>query len=121
MRALRERDPSLQFRGIGGVKMRGEGAELFADSRELAVVGLVEVLSHLKPIRAAYGEARRLLREEPPDLALLIDYPDFNLRLARALHRRGIPVIYYVSPQVWAWRRGRVSAIRRCSSAESAV
>ncbi len=114
IRALRSRDASLVFSGIGGERMREEGAALFADSRDLAVVGLVEVLSHLQPIRAAYREARRILREEPPDLALLIDYPDFNLRLARAARRGGVPVAYFISPQVWAWRKSRIDLIARC-------
>ena len=114
MQALRERDPSLTFSGIGGERMREAGAALFADSRELAVVGLVEVLSHLQPIRAAYREARRILRQEPPDLALLIDYPDFNLRLARAARQAGVPVVYFISPQVWAWRKSRIGLIARC-------
>ena len=114
IQALRARDPELAFLGIGGERLRGEGATLFADSRDLAVVGLVEVLEHLRPIRAAFREARRILREEPPDLALLIDYPDFNLRLARESRRRGVPVVYFISPQVWAWRKSRIDLIARC-------
>ncbi len=87
--------------------------ELFADSRELAVVGLTEVISHWKPIRAAFHRAVNELREVPPDLLLLIDYPDFNLRLARRARDRGIPVVYFISPQVWAWRKSRLQAIAR--------
>jgi lipid-A-disaccharide synthase len=114
MRSLRDLDSHLAFLGIGGDRMRGEGAALFADSRDLAVVGLVEVLSHLAPIRAAFREARRILRQEPPDLALLIDYPDFNLRLAQEARRCGVPVVYFISPQVWAWRKSRLDVIKRC-------
>ncbi|PYQ55127.1 MAG: lipid-A-disaccharide synthase [Acidobacteria bacterium] len=112
VRHLRERTPDLDVLGLGGDRLQAQGASLFAHVRDLAVVGLLEVVSHLRDLRLVF---RRILEEadrRPPDAAVLVDYPDFNLRLARALHRRGIPVIYYVSPQVWAWRRGRVAAIR---------
>jgi len=112
VRHLRERTPDLDVLGVGGDRLQAQGASLFAHVRDLAVVGLLEVVSHLRDLRLVF---RRILEEadrRPPDAAVLVDYPDFNLRLARALHRRGIPVIYYVSPQVWAWRRGRVAAIR---------
>jgi len=87
--------------------------ELFADSRDLAVVGLTEVLAHWKPIRAAFHRAAEELRRSPPDLLLLIDYPDFNLRLARKAKRCGVRVVYFISPQVWAWRKSRVRTIAR--------
>src|SRR5712691_823085 len=112
VRHLRERRGDLEVLGLGGDRLQAQGASLFGHVRDLAVVGLLEVLSHLRDLRVVF---RRILEEadrRPPDAAVLVDYPDFNLRLARALHRRGIPVIYYVSPQVWAWRRGRVAAIR---------
>jgi lipid-A-disaccharide synthase len=92
--------------------MREAGVRLLADSSELAVVGLVEVLSHLRPIRAAFRETVRLLDADPPDLSILIDYPDFNLRLAGEARRRKVPVLYFISPQVWAWRPSRVDLIR---------
>jgi lipid-A-disaccharide synthase len=110
-RALREREPSLRFSGIGGTRMRAEGIPLLADSRDLAVVGLWEVLSHWRPIRAAYRRLMSLLREDPPDLLVLIDYPDFNLRVAAEARRRSVPVVYFISPQVWAWRPSRVRRI----------
>ena len=112
VRHLRERVADLDVLGLGGDRLQAQGASLFAHVRELAVVGLLEVVSHLGHLRAVF---RRVLEEtdrRPPDVAVLVDYPDFNLRLARALHRRGVPVSYYVSPQVWAWRRGRLAAIR---------
>ena len=112
VRHLRERTADLDVLGLGGDRLQAQGASLFAHVRDLAVVGLLEVVSHLRDLRRVF---RRILEEadrDPPDAAVLVDYPDFNLRLARALHRRGIPVIYYVSPQVWAWRRGRVASIR---------
>jgi lipid-A-disaccharide synthase len=116
VRQLHERVPGLDVLGLGGDRLQAQGASLFAHVRELAVVGLLEVVSHLRHLRSVF---RRVLEEadrRPPDAAVLVDYPDFNLRLARALHRRGVPVIYYVSPQVWAWRRGRLRAIRETVS-----
>src|SRR5512142_707877 len=111
--ALRARMPTAEFFGVGGERMRAAGHDLIIDARQIAVVGLAEVVTHLPKI---YGEFRRLLREvdrRRPDVAVLIDFPDFNFRLARELHRRGVPVFYYISPQLWAWRPGRVELVRR--------
>ncbi len=99
--------------GMGGERMREAGCELVVDARDVAVVGLFEVLSHLPGI---YREFHKLLAEverRRPDVAVLIDFPDWNLRLAKQLHRRGIPVVYYVSPQLWAWRKGRLKQVQR--------
>jgi len=112
-RSLREREPRIRICGIGGPRMREEGVSLFADSRDLAVVGLIEVLSHWRPLREAFRRAVAILKEEPPDLLVLIDYPDFNLRLARQARRWGVPILYFISPQVWAWRSSRVRLIAR--------
>jgi len=93
--------------------MRRLGCDTVVDAHEIAVVGLAEVVRHLPKI---YGEFQKLLREvkaRRPDAAILIDFPDFNLRLARKLHQIGIPVVYYVSPQLWAWRTGRVRQIEK--------
>jgi lipid-A-disaccharide synthase len=109
---VRARQPEVQFFGIGGVEMRKAGVETLIDSAGLAVVGLFEVLAHRKVIFGALERMRELLRSEPPDLLILTDYPDFNLRLARSAHQLGIPVLYYISPQVWAWREKRVEKIR---------
>jgi lipid-A-disaccharide synthase len=112
VRHLRPALPALDVFGLGGERLAAQGTSLLADVRELAVVGLVEVVRHLPRLRRAL---RRLLAEvdrHPPDAALLVDYGGFNLRLAAHLRRRGIPVVYYVSPQVWAWRRGRIGTIR---------
>jgi lipid-A-disaccharide synthase len=112
VRHLKGRVAGLEVVGLGGDRLQAQGASLFAHVRDLAVVGLLEVVSHLRHLRAVF---RRVLDEadrHPPDVAVLVDYPDFNLRLARELHRRRIPVIYYVSPQLWAWRRGRIDDIR---------
>jgi len=106
-------DPGLECFGVGGERMRAAGCDTVIDAHQIAVVGIAEVARHLPRI---YGEFRRLLREvdaRRPDAAVLIDFPDFNLRLARELHRRGVPVVYYISPQLWAWREGRIRQIRQ--------
>lgn len=92
--------------------MEREGAELIAHVRDLAVVGILEVVKHLPRIHQVFRNTVEALDRRRPDVAVLVDYPDFNLRLARELRRRGIPAVYYVSPQVWAWKRGRIKAIR---------
>lgn len=113
VRHLRVRLPALDVFGLGGDHMHAAGARLHAHVRELAVVGLVEVLRHLPRFRAIFHALLAEVERNPPDAAVLVDYPDFNLRLAAALHRRGVPVVYYVSPQLWAWRAGRMRHIRR--------
>ena len=109
---IRRRMPSAVFRGCTGPRLRAAGVESVVDSASLAVVGLLEVVSHIPRI---YGEYRKLLRAAAqwrPDLAILTDSPDFHLRVAKRLHRLGIPVVYLVAPQVWAWRQGRLPAMR---------
>src|SRR5262249_46744919 len=97
---------------VGGDEMAEAGVRLVQHAREVAVVGIVEVARHLPTIRQAMARMRALLEDERPDLFVPIDYPDFNLRLAGHASAKGVPVVYYVSPQVWAWRRGRVRTIR---------
>ena len=106
-------DPSLEFIGIGGIRMREAGVETLVDAAEMAVVGLVEVVAHFDVIAKAFLRLRNILKNDPPDLLILIDYPDFNLRLAKVARECGVPVLYYISPQVWAWRVGRVKKIAR--------
>ncbi len=111
--ALRRREPALQTFGVGGERMQAAGCRLVVHARDVAVVGLGEVVSHLPRI---YREFHRLLRaidESRPDAAVLIDFPDFNFRLAKQLHRRDVPVVYYVSPQLWAWRESRIELVRK--------
>jgi lipid-A-disaccharide synthase len=111
--ALRELRPGAEFFGCTGAEMRAAGVETVVDSASLSVVGLVEVLHHIPRI---YGEFRKLLaaaRERKPDVAVLTDSPDFHLRVAKKLHAMGIPVIYLVAPQAWAWREGRVGQLQR--------
>ncbi|MFH1021016.1 MAG: lipid-A-disaccharide synthase [Pseudomonadota bacterium] len=111
--AMREQAPDLAVCGIGGPALAGQGMEILYDSSRLAVVGIVEVISHLGFIREAMHALEKRLREQPPGLLILIDYPDFNLILAKKAKRLGIPVFYYISPQVWAWRSGRVKTIKK--------
>jgi lipid-A-disaccharide synthase len=106
-------NPGLLFFGMGGPKMREAGVTTLADSSEMAVVGLIEVISHLPVIYRAFSTLKRIIRTDPPDLLILIDYPDFNLFLAKVAKRAGVRVLYYISPQIWAWRIGRVKKIAR--------
>ncbi len=109
---LRHRYPDATFFGCAGPKMRAVGVRSVIRAESLSVVGLVEVLAHIPRI---YGEFRKLLaaaRAERPDIAILTDSPDFHFRLARHLKRMGVPVVYYVAPQVWAWRQGRTKVMR---------
>src|ERR1700704_5467443 len=111
--SLRQLAPSSTFFGMGGEKMRASGAEILVHANEVAVIGLVEVLTHLPGIRRRFKHLVAEAARRKPDAAILIDFPDFNLRLARELHRLGIPVFYFVSPQIWAWRTGRVKQIKK--------
>lgn len=110
---LRRIWPDAEFFGCTGPRLRAAGVRTVVDAASLAVVGLIEVVAHIPRI---YGEYRRLLAEARrlrPDVAILTDSPDFHLRVARRLARDGIPVIYLVAPQVWAWRKGRLAGMRR--------
>ena len=106
-------DPKLHFYGVGGVHLRSMGTEVVFDNAQVAVVGIVEVLSKLGSIYRVFRWLKRSLDRDKPALAILIDFPDFNLRLAKEANKRGIPVFYYISPQVWAWRKGRVKKIAK--------
>src|SRR5437870_4051043 len=111
--ALLRRNPSLEFFGVGGDGMRAVGCDTVVDTKKLAVVGITEILSHVREI---YGLFHRLIAEADrrrPDLAIVIDSPAFNWRVARQMHTRGIPVVYYVCPQFWAWRQTRVRLLRK--------
>jgi len=104
-------DPGLHFFGIGGVRMREAGVETLVDSAALAVMGLVEVARHFGAIASAFFKLKKILRDNPPELLILIDYPGFNLRLAKVAKQAGVNVLYYISPKVWAWKAGRIKAI----------
>ena len=111
--ALRRLSPGLHAFGVGGERLRAAGLECIANSEELSVMGLAEVLSELPRLLALSRRVRREAIAGRPDVAVLVDSPDFNLPLAKALRRAGIPVVIYISPQLWAWRAGRVRRIRR--------
>ena len=110
--ALQHLDPSLQFFGVGGDRMRVAGCDTVIDTKDLAVVGITEILGHLPKILGLYQHLIREADRRKPDLAIVIDSPAFNWRVARQMKRRGIPTVYYVAPQFWAWRQGRVRLLR---------
>lgn len=110
---LRRLVPGLVTFGLGGDELQAEGLEPVAHSSEVAVVGITEVLRVLPRIKEVFAALLREVDRRRPEAAVLIDFPDFNLRLARELARRGLRVVYYISPQVWAWRRGRVRTIAK--------
>ncbi|MGB8769180.1 MAG: lipid-A-disaccharide synthase [Candidatus Korobacteraceae bacterium] len=105
--------PELEFFGVGGDQMRAAGCELLVDAREIAEVGIVEVVKHIPTIYRRFHEVVHETERRRPDVAVLIDFPDFNLRLARELHKQGVPAVYYVSPQLWAWKQGRIERVRK--------
>lgn len=108
-KAVKKRWPDAEIFGIGGPQMESAGAELIA--RITSVIGIAEAVKHLGKIRKKFIKATDALRQRKPDILVVIDYPDFNLALAKKAKAAGIPVLYYVSPQVWAWRKGRVRKI----------
>ena len=110
--ALHRRDPQIEFFGVGGERMRAAGCDTVVDAKDLSVVGITEILSHLPKILGLYRLLIREADKRKPDLAIVIDSPAFNWRVARQMKKRGIPVVYYVAPQFWAWRQGRVRLLR---------
>ena len=112
-RALLAQQPTLQLLGVGGRRMREAGVELLFDIRDLAVVGAVEALHSLRTLWTVYRTLLSEVERAPVAAVLLIDFPGFNLKLAKAMAQHGIPVLYYIAPQVWAWHPGRVKKIRR--------
>ena len=113
MEAIQRIDPEIEFFGVGGEGLERKGMKLLYDAHSLSVVGITEALLKLPSIWKALRELKKSLDRERPDLIILIDFPDFNLRLAKMAYQRGIPVLYYISPQVWAWRPKRVKLIAR--------
>ncbi len=112
-RALLKIRPELCLLGVGGPRMAAAGVELIEDNRQMGVIGVWEVLSHLRAIQRAYRRVMQVLASGQVDLVVLIDYPEFNFRVAHVVRRKKIPIVYYISPQVWAWRSGRVKAIKK--------
>jgi len=111
--AMQKKQPGLFFCGIGGPALRQAGVRIVVDAAELTVVGITEVFSKIPGILKGRGIIKKLLKSLKPDLLILIDFPDFNLHIAAGAHKLGIPVLYYISPQIWAWRRGRIKQIKR--------
>ncbi len=114
LRELRRLRPELHAAGIGGQKLRAAGMEILVDMASVQTMGLVETFGTLGRLASAYRRLGRFLEVERPNLVILVDYPEFNLLLARRAKRLGIPVFYFIGPQVWAWRPGRVRRIARC-------
>ncbi len=113
--ALRQRYPELKFElfGSGGEEMRAAGVETLVDAREVGIIGVPEIARAIGKLYRAYRTLLSAARLRRPSAVVLIDWPDFNMRLAKKLHREGFKIIYYISPQVWAWRRYRIRALRR--------
>jgi len=111
LKALHAMNTDIEFYGMGSQQLRDAGAELLIDCSDIAVVGLVEVLFHYRKIMKALNTLRDSLRNDPPDLLVLVDYQEFNFKLAETAKELGIKVLFYISPQVWAWRQHRVHKI----------
>ncbi len=111
VREIKRQDPSVAFYGVGSKKMKDAGVQLLADASEISVVGATEVLTHIRPLCRVFNGLKRFLNQERPDLLILIDFPDFNIMLGKKAKKIGIPVLYYISPQVWAWRKRRIKTI----------
>ncbi|MEO6029740.1 MAG: lipid-A-disaccharide synthase [Candidatus Binatia bacterium] len=111
--ALRAQRPDVRVRGIGGAQLRSAGMDTLIDATTLSTMGLVEARDRLGTLLRAYRAMRRIIRDQKPDLVILIDFAEFNMALAGVARRAGVPVLYYISPQIWAWRRGRVRKIAR--------
>lgn len=109
--AMRRANPALTFSAMGGEKLKAAGAEIVFDIAHHAVMGITEVAGHLGKLYRVFRELKRTIERGRPDLVILVDYPDFNLRLAKVAKRHQVPVLYYVSPQIWAWRTSRIRQI----------
>ena len=113
IRAARRKNPDIEFEGVAGPAMRAEGCKAWFDCRELAVMGLFEVVRHLPRLLGIRRQIKQRLFADPPDVLVGIDAPDFNLPVERVARGHGIPTVHYVCPSVWAWRQGRVKVLRR--------
>ncbi|HAY38365.1 MAG TPA: lipid-A-disaccharide synthase [Desulfobacteraceae bacterium] len=111
VKAMQERNKGLFFSGIGGQALRETGVDILIDAREISVVGITEVFSKVPNILRSLRMVKKTFKTMRPDLLILIDFPDFNLHVAATAKKMGIPVLYYISPQIWAWRPGRVKKI----------
>lgn len=111
--AMRKIDERIVFWGIGGGAMKREGVEVIVDADSLSVVGITEVFSRIPSILRGVSKIKRAVVDRKPELVILIDFPDFNLHIAKFVKRFSIPVLYYISPQLWAWRSGRIKKVRK--------
>lgn len=111
--AIQKIDPAIEFFGIGGDRLSERGMRLIHHVRSLSVVGISEALRKLKTVLQAFRILKEAMEKERPDLLILIDYPEFNLRLAKTAKEKRVPVLYYISPQIWAWRSGRAKTIAK--------
>lgn len=110
---LAQKGETTELFGMGGERMAAAGVERIVRAEDVSVMGLTEVLEHLPRIYGEFRKLKRAIRARRPDVAVLIDFPDFHFRLAREFHRLGIPVIYFVSPQLWAWKKHRIHQVRK--------
>jgi lipid-A-disaccharide synthase len=113
VREIKKLLPNSDFYGIGGTHMRQAGVDIHTNVSELSVVGLVEVLKHYPRLRKILNKTKETLKLKKPDLLILIDSPDFNLPLAKSAKQHDVKVLYYISPQIWAWRKGRIKLIQK--------
>jgi lipid-A-disaccharide synthase len=113
VRFLKQKDSGLTFFGIGGDALASQGMELFYHVSQMAFMGIGEVIKHLPFIRKVHNRLVEWAKSEKPDCIILVDYPGFNLKLAKSLHTLSIPIVYYISPQLWAWNTGRVKKIKK--------
>lgn len=113
VKALRTLVPDVRVEGVGGDRLRAEGVHVHLDIKGLAITGIFEVIVRIPRVYSAFRRMVNMLADQRPDVAVLIDAPEFNIRLARKAHQLGIPVVYYISPQVWAWRKHRIRELAR--------
>ena len=114
VRSLKSHDHHIEIFGVGGKRMKEEGADIVCDIVDLAVVGFVEVLKNIGTFKKLFEKLLKLLETKRPDAVILVDYPGFNLRFAKKAKEKNIPVIYYISPQIWAWGEKRIAEIKKC-------
>jgi len=113
IRAIKSIEPHIEIFGVGGQEMKEQGVEIIYDIVELAVVGFVEVIKHLRTFKNILERLLILLEVKRPDVVILVDYPGFNLRFARYVKEKNIPVVYYIGPQIWAWGKKRIVEIKK--------
>lgn len=110
---LKRNSPGIEISGTGGEKMKSAGVVILFDLKDLAITGLLDVIRHIFKLKKIQTSLLSKIKEKKIDLVILIDYPDFNLRFAKKAHKEGVPIIYYISPQIWAWRKGRIRLIKK--------